>query len=100
MILMALVILHKRFREMGLKARSIGTVHDALNLEVPAEEMSIVLPMVKEVMENLPLAEWFGVDLSVPIIADCKAGQHWGDSIELTEEQTLNWDPSILTQAA
>lgn len=100
MILMALVILHKRFREMGLKARSIGTVHDALNLEIPADEMTTVLPMVKEVMENLPMEEWFDVHLQVPIIADCKVGHHWGDAIELEEHQIFNWDPSILTTAA
>lgn len=100
MILMSLVILHKKFREMGLKARSIGTVHDALNLEIPADEMTTVLPMIKEVMENLPLAEWFDVHMSVPIIADCKVGTHWGDAIELEEHQIHNWDPSILTTAA
>ncbi len=100
MILISLVVLHKKFREMGLRARSIGTVHDALNLEIPADEMSTVLPMIKEVMENLPLGEWFDVHLNVPIIADCKVGTHWGDAIELEEHQVHNWDPSILTTAA
>jgi uracil-DNA glycosylase family 4 len=100
LILMSLVILHRKFREMGLRARSIGTVHDALNLEIPADEMSVVLPMVLETMENLPLGSWFGVHCDVPIVADAKAGFHWGDSIELTREQTLNWDPSILAVAA
>ena len=98
MILMALVILHKRFREMGLKARSIGTVHDALNLEVPAEEMSIVLPMVKEVMENLPLSEWFGVDISVPIIADAKIGFMWGDAEEVENADEVLGDPARLQE--
>ncbi|QEQ93656.1 DNA polymerase I [Streptomyces phage Zuko] len=100
MILISLVILHKKFREMGLKARSIGTVHDALNLEIPADEMSTVLPMIKHTMENLPLDEWFNVHMSVPIIADCKVGTHWGDAMELEESQIHNWDPSILTTAA
>lgn len=100
LILMSLTILHKQFREMGLKARSIGTVHDALNLEIPADEMSVVLPMVLNVMENLPLESWFGVHCDVPIVADCKVGTHWGDSIEMEREQTLNWDPSVLTIAA
>jgi hypothetical protein len=56
--------------------------------------------MVKDVMENLPLQEWFDLSLHVPIIADCKVGHHWGDAIELEEHQTLNWDPKFLTQAA
>jgi uracil-DNA glycosylase family 4 len=100
MILISLVILHKKFREMGLRTRSIGTVHDALNLEVPAEEMSTVLPMIKNTMENLPLEDWFDLHVDIPIIADCKAGFHWGDAIELTHDQTMNWDPTILTPAA
>jgi DNA polymerase-1 len=100
MILISLVVLHKKFREMGLKARSIGTVHDALNLEIPENEMAVALPMIKDVMENLPLREWFGVELHVPIIADCKVGTHWGDAMELEEHHIHNWDPSILTTAA
>lgn len=100
MILISLVVLHKKFREMGLQARSIGTVHDALNLEIPENEMAVALPMIKEVMENLPLREWFGVELHVPIIADCKVGTHWGDAMELEEHHIHNWDPSILTTAA
>lgn len=100
LILISLVIAHKKFREMGLQARAIGTVHDAMIMEVPAHEMSTVLPMVKEIMDNPPLEEWFGIHMSVPLVADCKVGTHWGDAIELEEAQTLNWDPSILTQAA
>src|SRR3546814_19077196 len=52
LILVSLVIAHKKFREMGLRAHSIGTVHDAMIMEVPANEMSTVLPMVKEIMDN------------------------------------------------
>lgn len=97
MILISLVVLHKKFQEMGLRARSIGTVHDALNLEIPEHEMAVALPIIKDVMENLPLREWFGVELSVPIIADCKVGNHWGDAKELTDEQVRNWDPRCLS---
>jgi len=85
---------------MGLQARSIGTVHDALNLEIPENEMEIVLPMVLDTMENLPLDEWFGVHVDVPIIADCKIGRHWGDSQEMSREQTLEWSPAHLITAA
>jgi DNA polymerase-1 len=100
MILISLVILHQKFREMGLQARSIGTVHDALNMEVPAPEMGVVLPMVKEVMENLPLEEWFDLHVDIPIVADCKVGHRWGDAIELEGHQIANWDPKILEAAS
>lgn len=100
MILISLVILHKQFKKMGLRTRSIGTVHDALNLEVPADEMTTVLPMIKHTMENLPLEKWFDLHLQVPIIADCKVGTHWGDAMELEEQQIFNWDPKILVPAA
>lgn len=100
LILVSLVIAHKKFREMGLRAHSIGTVHDAMIMEVPADEMATVLPMVKEIMDNPPLEDWFGIHMSVPLVADCKVGQHWGDAIELEHAQVLNWDPSCLTAAA
>src|SRR3546814_13035687 len=99
LILVSLVIAHKKFREMGLRAHSIGTVHDAMIMEVPANEMSTVLPMVKEIMDNPPLDEWFGIHMSVPRVDDCKVGQHWGDAIELNEHKTLHWEHSYLMAA-
>lgn len=81
--IMALVILTKRFRKMGLKTRSVGTVHDAINFEVPIEELPIVMPMIKYWMENVPIERWFGVVMDVPIIGDVAVSKMWGDKEEV-----------------
>jgi DNA polymerase-1 len=81
-----------------LRATPIGTVHDAVNYEIPREEMAVALPIIKNTMENLPLEEVFGLDLNVPIIADCKVGMHWGGAQEINEESVYDWDEAILEE--
>lgn len=99
MCLWSMVLNARKFKRMGLKAHPIGTVHDAVNYEIPEEEMSVALPIIKNTMENLPLKKAFNVDLNVPIVADCKVGTRWGGATELEEHQIFNWDPSILEVA-
>ena len=96
MCLWSMVLNSRKFRKLGLKAHPIGTVHDAVNYEIPADEMKVALPIIKNTMENLPLKKAFGVELNVPIVADCKVGTRWGGAIELESDQVYNWDPSIL----
>lgn len=86
MTLMSLVILTRLFREKGLKAHSVGTVHDAINFEVPESELHIVVPLIRKVMENLPLERTFGVVMNLPIIADVAVGKHWGGAEEIPGE--------------
>jgi len=81
--LLSMVLLDREFRRQGLRAAPIGTVHDAINFEIPDEELEIVLPLIREIMENPPLEELFGVELTVPIIADIKVGTRWGTGKEL-----------------
>lgn len=91
MALLSMVMLDKKFKKMGLKATPIGAVHDAVNFEIPNEELKIALPIIKDTMENLPLERLFGVDLNVPIIADLKVGTRWGGAREISPEEIYNW---------
>lgn len=95
MALLSLVHLSQAFREQGLRAHAIGTVHDAVNFEVHADEVPYVLPLIKETMENLPLDELFGVNMTVPIIADLKVGKHWGGATEVPEGIVLAGERDI-----
>jgi DNA polymerase I-like protein with 3'-5' exonuclease and polymerase domains len=70
------------FKQLGLAARSVGTVHDAINFEVPIAEAPEVVPLIRRVMEDLPLDE-FGCHMDVPIIADVKIGRRWGSALEV-----------------
>lgn len=88
--IMALTILMRKFRKMNLKTRSVGTVHDAINFEVPIEELPIVMPMIKYWMENVPIERWFGVVCDVPIIGDVAVSKMWGDKEEVDGDIVTN----------
>lgn len=90
--IMALTILMRQFRKRGLKTRSVGTVHDAINFEVPIEELPIVMPMIKFWMENVPIERWFGVVMDVPIIGDVALSERWGTKEEIAGDIVTNPD--------
>lgn len=92
MAVMALVLIDKELKRRGLKARSVGTVHDAINFECPEEELEEVVPLIKHYMENVPLEQWFGVHLDIPIIGDVKIGRRWGGADEVPNEVVTDPD--------
>lgn len=98
--LLSFVRVSRELRRRGLTTHAIGTVHDAINFEAPNHELAEVLPLVKDIMENLPLEKLFGIRLDVPIIADCKVGTRWGGAQELAEDQVYNFDLSMLEEAS
>ena len=91
MALLSMVRITNEFRARGMRAHPIGTVHDAINWEIPEGELREALPLIKDGMENLPLERMFGVSLDVPIIADLKVGTRWGGATEITPEMIYDW---------
>jgi DNA polymerase-1 len=83
MCALSMVLLAKEFREQDIPAWPIGTVHDAVNWEIERRALVHTLPRIKYVMENLPLADLFGIQVDVPIVADCKVGVRWGGAAEV-----------------
>lgn len=69
-IKMAMVSIHRRLKEEGLKAQMIMQVHDELNFNVPAAEVEQVREIVVNEMQN-------AVHLTVPLIAECGVGENW-----------------------
>ena len=69
-IKMAMVTIHQRLKEEGLKAQMIMQVHDELNFNVPENEVDRVREIVVNEMQNV-------VHLTVPLIADCGVGENW-----------------------
>ena len=69
-IKMAMVTIHQRLKEEGLKAQMIMQVHDELNFNVPENEVDRVREIVVNEMQNV-------VHLIVPLIADCGVGENW-----------------------
>ena len=91
---LSMVEINRQFRERGVAAHCLGLVHDAINFEIRDDAVGLALPIIKDTMEDMSLVRRkFGVHIDVPIIADLQVGQHWGDTLELTEDQVYDWKP-------
>jgi len=66
----AMVRVHRRLKEEGLKARLILQVHDELIIEAPKNEEEKVKVLLKSEMENV-------AQLKVPLKADTASGFSW-----------------------
>lgn len=72
-IKLAMVRVHKRLKDEGLKSRLILQVHDELIVETLKSEQDKVKEILKTEMEN-------AMDLKVPLIADMACGKSWYDA--------------------
>ncbi len=68
----AMILVDAALREAGLRGRMLLQVHDELLLEAPAEEIPILVPLLRE---RMGAAE----ALKVPLDVDVKVGDNWGD---------------------
>ena len=69
-IKVAMVRIHSRLEEEGLRSKMILQVHDELNFNVYKDELDAVRKIVLEEMEG-------AIELQVPLIADCGEGRNW-----------------------
>ena len=69
-IKMAMILIHQRIEEEGLKSRMIIQVHDELNFKCHKSEQEILKNLVVECMEKI-------VQLSVPLTVSIGFGQNW-----------------------
>lgn len=81
LMLLSLVILHNEMDPS--EAKIVGTVHDSILFEIVEDEVDTWVARIRKTMENLPLKQKFGVELSVPIRVDIKVGQHWSEGEEV-----------------
>ena len=69
-IKVAMIRIHQRFKQEGIRSKMILQVHDELNFSVYPEE--------KEAVERIVLEEMQGAfPLAVPLVADSGFGQNW-----------------------
>lgn len=66
----AMIRLDQALRAGRFKSRMLLQVHDEIVLEVPANELTAIKTLVKEIMES-------AIELSVPLKADESAGETW-----------------------
>lgn len=91
MCVLSMILIDDEFRRLGIRGHTLGLVHDAVNFEIHNDDLAKALPIIKSIMENLPLKKKFGCEIDIPIVADIKVGSHWGGAKELTDEQVYNF---------
>jgi DNA polymerase-1 len=69
----AMIDVHAKLRDSGLRARMILTVHDELLYEAPKDTADDVASLVREVMQN-------AVTLGVPLTVDVGIGENWKEA--------------------
>jgi DNA polymerase-1 len=69
-IKIAMIRLHRAFREQRLRSRMILQVHDELIVEAPDEEVSRTARLMRSIMEE-------AFELDAPLRVDLKIGQNW-----------------------
>ena len=77
----AIIEVDRRMKELRLKSKLFGTVHDSILADIYPGEEYVMAYLLQEVMENPPTEE-YGVTLTVPMVADIEMGTTWGDKKE------------------
>jgi DNA polymerase-1 len=72
LIKLAMISIDRKLKEDEFEAKMILQVHDELLFEVPHDELDRLRTLVRAEMENV-------YPLSVPLVADLKAGPNWRD---------------------
>jgi DNA polymerase-1 len=73
LIKLAMIHIHARLVQQGLRSNMIIQVHDELVFEVPDNEIDVMKRLVKEEMEK-------ALTLSVPIKVDMGVGKNWDEA--------------------
>jgi len=76
MMKLAMLNVHRRLRQSGMKARMLLTVHDELVFEAPPEELDAVAELASTEMTT-------ALPLSVPLKVDLAVGPNWLEVEEL-----------------
>jgi len=77
LIKVAMVNLHRLFRQEKYRARLLLQIHDELVFEIPPEELATVAPLIRREM-----TEALGTKLDVPLGVDMGVGENWLDMEE------------------
>lgn len=72
---------------MWVECRIVFQVHDAILFYVRKDKIDKWAKIGKEIMENLPTYEVFGMEFQVPIIAEPQLGPAWGKGVEWHESK-------------
>ncbi len=69
-IKIAMINLHKAMKDRGLKSKMLLQVHDELVFDARKDELDVLMPLIKEKMEN-------AIELEVPLLIEMGTGDNW-----------------------
>lgn len=72
LIKLAMLAVHQRVAEAGLRSRMILQIHDELLFDAPEEEIEQLTGLVRDAMQNV-------AELRVPLKVDIKTGANWAE---------------------
>ena len=79
-LLCSLLGASRRFKDAGLKARPVATVHDSIEIICPKEEVKDTLTILYDEMVNYPtIKNVFNIHFDVPLAIDAEVGSSFGD---------------------
>lgn len=78
LIKLAMLRIDRDLRDQGLQARMLLQVHDELIFEAPVREVPVLVPLIREGMEQV-------VALRVPLEVEIKIGPNWYDLVKVEE---------------
>jgi DNA polymerase-1 len=69
-IKLAMVKLFNEFNNKNLSSKMVLQIHDELVFDVPKDELDVVIPLIKNIMENV-------ITLNVPLLVEIGVGENW-----------------------
>jgi len=69
-IKIAMINIHKRFKEENFKSKMIMQVHDELVFDAHKDELDTIKPLIKKEMEG-------AYKMSVPLLVEVDQGNNW-----------------------
>jgi len=81
---LAMIIIHKAYRQRNLKSRLVAQVHDNLVWDCPTEEIEKISELCLTVFERMPayIEQVFGFKINVPISGTAEIGDRWATLIK------------------
>lgn len=84
-LLCSLLGVSQRYKEAGLQARPVATVHDSIEVVCPKEELSEAITILYDEMVNYPkIKDIFNIEFDIPLAIDVEVGSSFGDGRKIT----------------
>jgi DNA polymerase-1 len=81
-LLCSLYGISNQFKDKGMQARPVATVHDSIEIVCPKEETEEAINILYNEMVNYPIIkEVFNMEFSVPLAIDIEVGSSFGNGV-------------------